>query len=194
MNTLLHLALLLAPLTDPRSSVVVIGSGGGVVIDTRGYVVTCLHVVGEAPGAVVRTFGDQVYLGRVLARDEEAELAMLWLDAPGRRFVPLRLTDRPPRVLEPVTVIGHPKGFDWTVSAGRVTALGRSISFSERGKLHGLLQCDANINPGNSGGAVLDRAGRLAGLPVAIREGATNLGFVIPAAALRRFLDTHLPK
>lgn len=194
MNALLHLALLLSPLADPRTPVLVIGNGCGVIVDARGYAVTCLHVVAGSKGGAAATLDGRVHLLHVLARDEEAELALVWLDAPGYTFVPARLAETPARLLDRVTVIGHPRDFRWTVTTGKVTAVGRTITYAGDRELRGLLQCDASINPGNSGGAVLDAQGRLAGLPVALREGAMNIGFVIPAAQVRRFLDTHLPK
>ena len=195
LSVLFVAGLALGRLAESQSPVVSFeGKSAGVVVDPRGYVVTCAHAVSGREHWLVKLKDGRLYIAKVVARDPAAELALVELDAGGRKFVPQRLAERPARVLDAVRVIGHPKSYEWTVTVGRVSAVGREIDIPGTGKVPGLLQVDASINPGCSGGAVLDRHGGMVGTPVAMHDGALGIGFVIPAKSVKAFLDKHLPE
>lgn len=193
MNALLHLTLLVGSYADPAAAVVSLAKGAGVVIDQRGYVVTCWHVVSAESDFLVRTRDGRLFVGRVVARDTGRELALVKLET-SCRFLPARLSPTAPRIRELVTAVGHPKGLEWTISGGQVTGLNRTIRMGESVAFSGLVQTDASINPGNSGGGLFSVRGELLGLPLAVHDGAQGIAFAVPEAHIREFLATHLPK
>ena len=82
--------------------------------------------------------------------------------------------------------IGNPYGLDWTLTAGVISALGRSLQISQDRIMYDVIQTDAAINPGNSGGPLLNSHGQLIGVNSAMRQGAQNIGFAIPLSTVRR--------
>lgn len=192
-NVLLHLMLLATGLAESQSPVVSFGKSAGVLIDPRGYVVTCHHCVAAHEHWLVKLRDGRRFIGHVVASDPARELALVRLDAGGRRFVAQRLAETPARVRDEVTVIGHPKGWTWTTTVGRVTAVEREVPIDGT-PVKGLMQADAAINPGCSGGAVLNGRGELVGVPVAMHSDALGIGFVVPAKQIREFLAKHLPE
>lgn len=193
VGTLLQAVTLVAAFLETQSPVAIVGKGAGVIVDPRGYMLTCHHVVGGARRVSVRLRGGGQFVGEVVAAEPSADLALVRLDACGRRFVAQPLATQPPRVRDPVTAVGHPRGYEHTVTVGIISALGREITTPGGHVLRGLLQTDAAIGPGCSGGAVLNARGELVGVPVALYEGTAGIAFVIPAAAVRDFLARHLP-
>ena len=93
---------------------------------------------------------------------------------------------------ETVIAVGNPLGFQNTVTVGVVSALDRTLRFSDRVSYQGLIQTDASINPGNSGGPLLNINGELIGINTAIRGDAQNIGFAIPVDQLRALLPEIL--
>lgn len=170
------------------------GHGAAVVVDPRGYAVTCLHCVGRRDKVIV-VFQDKSGLpATVVASLPEHDLALLRIEDGGRwRYPFLSLADALPRVTDQVRVWGHPHQFPFTLSTGTVTALGRRLEMPDGDPLNGLIQVDAAMNPGCSGGALLNHRGQLLGVPVAIREGAQGIGFAVPASAVRKLLE-KLPR
>lgn len=192
MSTL-TITVLIAALLDPRTPVVVVGKGCGVVIDVRGYVLTCEHVIERGYDGKVEVRGGKVYSAeRVTKRDGGELLLLRIIGGDGKKFIPMRLAESCPRVGELVTCVGRPSGFSWTVTKGWLSATGREIEYPGT-RLTDLLQLQASINPGNSGGPVFDAKGRMVGLTVAKREGLEGIGFAIPASQIRAFLKENLP-
>lgn len=166
--------------------------GTGVVVDSRGYVVTNRHVVAGAERIMVHTADGDEYAAKIHTEDALHDLAILTL--PGVKRLP-ELAFAPSSDLmvgETVIAVGHPFGYTNTVSTGIVSALGREVTMPSGETLTNLIQTDASINPGNSGGPLLNINGELVGINVALREGAQGIAFALPAEAVQRALAKHL--
>ncbi|MCR8825997.1 trypsin-like peptidase domain-containing protein [Pseudosulfitobacter koreensis] len=165
--------------------------GSGVILSSDGLMVTNYHVVGMATDIRVVLTDRTEYAADVLLADQDSDLAVLQLvGARNLPFVPLR-DSATVEVGELVLAIGNPFGVGQTVSSGIVSGLARSGGAGGAG--HGyFIQTDAPINPGNSGGALVDMAGRIIGINTRIvsRSGGSNgIGFAIPAALVRSFVE-----
>lgn len=170
------------------------GHGSGVVVDPRGYVVTCLHCVGRRDEVAAGFRLGLPLPATVVHRQPEDDLALLKIEDGGRwRYPFLRPSSDLPRVTDRVHVWGHPHEFPFTLSSGTVTAINRGLKMPDGDPLSGLIQVDAAINSGCSGGALLNAKGELLGIPVAIREGAQGIGFAVPARAVRRLMENLPP-
>jgi serine protease Do len=166
--------------------------GSGLIIDGNGVVVTNAHVIEGASRIVVTTLDGRELDADVLGSDRDADLAVLKVKARGLPAVPLgRSTDL--MIGETVIAIGNPFGLSHTVTTGVLSALGRTVP-SERGErvFTDFLQTDASINPGNSGGPLVNILGEVVGINTAIIQGASGIGFAIPADRARRVVDDLL--
>jgi S1-C subfamily serine protease len=159
------------------------GTGSGFVWDDRGHVVTNFHVVQDATSAKV-TLGQDDYPARVVGWTRDQDIAVLKIDAPREKLVPLKVgTSAGLLVGQKVYAIGNPFGLDYTLTNGIVSALGRTIQSVGNVSIFDVIQTDAAINPGNSGGPLLDSSGRLIGINTAIfsPSGASaGIGFAVP--------------
>ncbi len=156
------------------------GMGTGIVIDTRGYIVTNFHVVDEVQVLRVKLADGTMHPARVIARDSENDLAVMKIEScPALTTVPLG-TASDLMIGEPVIAIGNAFGYEHTHTTGIVSAVKRDVALNKEMSYKGLIQTDASINPGNSGGPLLNIYGELIGVNVAIRAGAQNIGFAIP--------------
>jgi serine protease Do len=162
------------------------GMGTGIVIDPRGFVITNQHVVEDVNVIRVRLSDGTSASARVLARDHEADLALLKIDV-NRPLptVPLG-TAADLMVGETVIAIGNAYGYEHTVTVGVVSAIKRDVTLNKDVSYKQLIQTDASINPGNSGGPLLNVYGELVGVNVAIRAGAQGIGFAIPVDTMVR--------
>ncbi|MBI2750565.1 MAG: trypsin-like peptidase domain-containing protein [Burkholderiales bacterium] len=163
--------------------------GSGVIWRADGYVVTNNHVVEGADEIAVVVTGRQPIPARVVGTDPESDLAVLRIDATGLAAIQ-RGASSHLDVGDVVLAIGNPFGVGQTVTQGIVSATGRNhlgINTFEN-----FIQTDAAINPGNSGGALVDSAGRLAGINTAIytrSEGSIGIGFAIPIELVTSVAD-----
>jgi S1-C subfamily serine protease len=172
------------------------GSGSGFVIDDEGHIITNDHVVEAGTGYRVR-FGENgaPIDAELLGKDPSVDLALLKVD-PGDvdgGIEPLELgASEDLRPGDPVIAIGSPFGLTGTVTAGIVSALGRTITAPNGFSISGAIQTDAAINPGNSGGPLLDEQGRVIGVNSQIRTGGGNansgVGFAVPVDEIKRSL------
>ncbi len=166
--------------------------GSGVIVDARsGYILTNHHVVRSADRILVRLKDRRVVRAQLVGSDAGTDLAVLQIPAGGLTALPLGDSDAL-RVGDYVVAIGNPFGLGQTVTAGIVSALGRS-GFSPRG-YENYIQTDASINPGNSGGPLIDLRGRLIGINTAIigrgkAGGSLGIGFAIPSNLARRVMS-----
>jgi S1-C subfamily serine protease len=163
------------------------GSGSGVVVSPDGLVLTNAHVVaGAGAGALRLTSPDgRPMPAQVLGADADTDLALLRAEAPGA-LVAAELGDSGAlRVGQVAIAIGNPLGFSSTVTAGVVSALGRSLPGRGGRPVEDLVQTDAALNPGNSGGALADSAGRVIGITTAIIAGAQGLCFAVASNTAR---------
>jgi serine protease Do len=171
--------------------------GTGVVIDSRGYIVTNHHVVGGARTVSVCLEDGTELPARVLVVEADTDLAILLIKSEGgidRKLPALPLARTCDLMVgEQVIAVGNPFGYQHTVSTGIVSALGRQITMPTGAVLTGLIQTDASINPGNSGGPLLNIDGEMIGLVVALREGAHGIAWAINADAVRSMIRRHVP-
>jgi Do/DeqQ family serine protease len=163
--------------------------GSGVIVSANGYILTNNHVVETADEIEVSLSDGRKLLAKVVGSDPETDLAVLHVEAkdlPGTTFG----SSDTLRVGDIVLAIGNPFGFGQTVTAGIVSALGRSglgINVFEN-----FIQTDAAINPGNSGGALVDASGNLVGINTAIfsrNGGSMGIGFATPVSTAKVVLE-----
>ena len=163
------------------------GGGSGVMITPDGFLLTSAHVVEAAGGRVAASFTDGRELGlRVIGADPLSDLAVLRADEPAPPPAPLG-DAAALRVGQLVVAIGNPHGFASSVTAGVVSALGRSLP-TRSGRavriVDDVIQTDAALNPGNSGGALVDGRGRVVGINTAVA--GIGLGLAVPINATTR--------
>ena len=157
------------------------GMGTGVVIDSRGYILTNFHVV-DGVRRIQVTFADgKQCVARRIARDLETDLAVIKVDVSGKLPVISVGTSSDLMPGEPVVAVGNAYGYEHTVTRGIISALHRAVQVSEAQFYDDLIQTDASINPGNSGGPLLNIDGEMIGINVAVRAGAQGIGFAIPS-------------
>lgn len=167
--------------TNPmQSSREVNGMGTGVVIDSRGYILTNFHVVDGVSRIQVTTAGQRTSVAELIARDPATDLAVIKIPADPKLEVVTLGTSSDLMVGEPVIAMGNAFGYNHSVTRGIVSALHRDVPISDTQKYFDLVQTDASINPGNSGGPLLNIDGQMIGLNVAVRVGAQGIGFAIP--------------
>jgi serine protease Do len=173
-----------------RGGRVLDGGGSGVVITPDGFTLTSAHVVARTEGRGRASFVDGRELEfEVVGSDPLSDLAVLRVD--GRDLVPAELGDAERlRVGQLVVAIGNPHGFTGSVTAGVVSALGRSLPTRSGANVRvvdNVIQTDAALNPGNSGGALADGRGRVVGINTAVA--GVGLGLAVPInAATRRII------
>jgi S1-C subfamily serine protease len=166
------------------------GAGSAVAIEPIGHLVTSAHVVaGTERGTATFVDGSELEF-RVVGRDPLSDLAVLRTTGGDPRPAPLGDADRL-RVGQLVVAIGNPLGFAGTVTAGVVSALGRSLAARDgrtSRMVENVIQTDAALNPGNSGGALADSRGRVVGINTAVA--GIGLGLAVPIdPATRRIID-----
>jgi serine protease Do len=153
------------------------GGGSGVVISRDGFVVTSAHVVERARRVRASFVDGSEYQAEIVGLDPLSDLAVLRADA--HELVPAELGDATRlRVGQLVVAIGNPNGFAGSVTAGVVSALGRSLPTRGGRIVDNVIQTDAALNPGNSGGALADGRGRVVGINTAVA--GVGLGLAVP--------------
>jgi S1-C subfamily serine protease len=154
------------------------GAGSGFVFADEGLVLTNAHVVADAATVKVVLPDGRTRSGSTLGIDEDTDLAVVKISAD--HLVPVRLgTARMLRQGQLVVAIGNPFGFHHTVTAGVVSATGRSLRARTGRLMTGLIQTDAALNPGNSGGPLLDAGGHVVGINTAVVLPAQGISFAV---------------
>lgn len=163
--------------------------GSGVIVDTRGYILTNNHVIADGNSILVRLNDGRELPAEVIGTFAESDIGVIKVEADD--LIPAKFGDSEAlKVGQWVLAVGSPFGFDQTVTAGIVSAKGRGSNGPDSqntggvGRLQEFIQTDAAINPGNSGGPLVDLYGNIVGINTAIisRTGSNNgLGFAIPA-------------
>ena len=170
----------------PSSEHVEQGTGSGFIISAEGQVITNAHVVEGANKVTVTLKDGRSFEGKVIGIDPVTDVAAVKIEATSLPIVPLGNSDQ----IIPgqwAIAIGNPLGLDNTVTAGIISATGRSstqVGIPDRRVQ--FIQTDAAINPGNSGGPLLNDRGEVIGINTAIRANAQGLGFAIPIATGQR--------
>ena len=160
------------------------GAGSGVVVTPDGYLLTNEHVVQRVTQARVTFVDGRTVPAVVAGRDPATDLAVLRAQAGALPYARLASTQRL-RAGQLVVAVGNPFGFESTVSAGVVSALGRSLRSRHGRLIEGVVQHSAALNPGNSGGPLVDAHGRVAGINTAIIAMAQGISFAVPSATAR---------
>ncbi|MFO7543283.1 MAG: Do family serine endopeptidase [Thiobacillus sp.] len=163
--------------------------GSGVIVSSNGYILTNHHVVEAADEIQVALANGRTLPARVVGADPETDLAVLKIEASDLPAITFALADSL-NIGDWVLAVGNPFGVGQTVTAGIVSALGRThlgINTFEN-----FIQTDAAINPGNSGGALVDASGNLVGVNSAIYSrtgGSQGIGFAIPVSIARQVME-----
>ena len=167
--------------------------GSGFAWDDQGHIVTNYHVIANADSVTVILADGTELEAVVLGGDPDSDLAVLGVDASQVDLQPIPVGDSDDlRVGQMVSAIGNPFGQEFTLTAGIVSALGRTIrSSNSQFSIPEVIQTDAAINPGNSGGPLLDRQGRVIGINTMIltRSGSNSgVGFAVPINTAKQII------
>ena len=160
------------------------GLGTGVIVNTRGSILTAFHVIDGATTIRV-TFADGTRSSAmVVSTDPEHDIAVVMADHPPSVIVPAVLGGGA-QVGDEAYAVGNPLGYVDSLTAGVVSGLERSAETNTGKTLHGLIQFDAAVNPGNSGGPLLNRGGQVIGIVTALANPSRNgffigIGFAVP--------------
>src|SRR5438445_4560701 len=166
------------------------GTGSGVIVDKDGTVVTNNHVVADAKEVEVRLSDKSKYIGQVIGRDPDTDLAVVKITA-DRALPTVPFGDSSKvRVGQWVMAVGNPFSLDRTVTVGVVSGLERDAVRLSR--YEAFIQTDASINPGNSGGPLFKLRGEIIGINTAIINFAQGIGFAIPSNMAKQVIQQLL--
>jgi serine protease Do len=177
-----------------RRRTVAEGLGTAFVYDPEGFLLTNNHVIEGATDILVSFVDGRDIKATVIGRDKHTDVAVLKVEEKGLPSLPLGDSDTI-EVGDWVVAIGNPFGLSHTVSAGILSAKGRTrddVKGLDPSGYFNFLQTDASINPGNSGGPLLNLKGEVVGINAAVRANANNIGFAIPINMVRQLLPMLL--
>lgn len=172
-------------------------AGSGVIINSDGYIVTNNHVVKDADAVEVALYDGRIYDAKLIGTDPDTDIAVVKIEEKGLPFLSF-VDSNNSKVGEWVLAVGNPFNLNSTVTAGIISAKGRSINILQRSSEQGstaiesFIQTDAAINPGNSGGALVNLQGGLLGINTAIASptGAyAGYGFAVPSNIVSKVVE-----
>lgn len=170
------------------------GAGSGVIYTSDGYIVTNNHVIDFADKVEVTLNDNRTFEAEIIGKYEKSDLAVLKIEANDLPTLELANSDEA-QVGEWVLAVGNPFDLTSTVTAGIISAKGRSLSLlsrDNRDAIEAFIQTDAAVNPGNSGGALVTADGRLLGINTAIKTQTgvfSGYSFAIPSNLVKRIVD-----
>ncbi len=172
-----------------------VGIGSGVIISPEGYIVTNNHVVSGGDEFEVTLYDNSVYTATLVGTDPATDLALIKIDAAG--CTPIQMGDSDNlRLGEWVLAIGSPYDLRSTITAGIVSAKGRSFpNYSGQYRVESFIQTDAAVNPGNSGGALVNTAGQLVGINtsiISLTGSYAGYSFAVPVNIVKRVTDDFI--
>jgi S1-C subfamily serine protease len=174
------------------------GTGSGFIYDKQGHIITNNHVIAGADQLDVLLSTGESFPAKVVGADKYYDVAVIQIDAPADRLLPLELGDSSQILVgQTVIAIGNPFGLDRTMTTGIISALGRRLETDQGALLGQAIQTDAAINPGNSGGPLLDARGRVIGMNTAINSpsgGSVGIGFAVPVNVVKRVVPDLIAK
>ena len=180
---------------DAPEEIPMMGTGSGVIINPKGYIVTNNHVIDQADEIEVTLHDNGSYKATVVGVDPTTDLALLKIDAEGLKALSFVNSDDV-EVGEWVLAIGNPFSLNSTVTAGIVSAKARNININrEELAVESFIQTDAAINPGNSGGALVNLNGDLIGINTAIASNTgsySGYGFAVPSNIVSKVVEDLL--
>jgi S1-C subfamily serine protease len=164
------------------------GYGSGLLIHPDGFILTNEHVI-EGAEKIHATLSDgRRFQARLVGTDPMTDLALLKIEGSGFPYAPPAYT-APVNVGQLVVAIGNPLGFQWTVTAGVVSAVHRTLVIGPGIHLSHLIQTDAAINPGNSGGPLVNSKQEVIGITTMMIRGAQGIGFAIALSEVRSVIE-----
>ena len=168
------------------------GAGSGVIVTADGYIVTANHVIDEADEVEVTLNDKRKFSAEVVGRDPSTDIALLKIKATGLPVIKFGNSDAI-RLGEWVLAVGNPFNLTSTVTAGIVSAKGRSLGLlDDQYRIESFIQTDAALNPGNSGGALVNTSGELIGITTAIYSPTGSYAgnsFAIPTSIVKKVYD-----
>lgn len=173
------------------------GSGSGSIIDSRGYVVTNVHVIQNATKIYISLSDGTQYEASVVGIDTESDIAVIKFTPPSGTVLKTISFGESEilKVGQKVIAIGNPFGLERTMTTGIVSGIGRPIQNSNNTIIRDMIQTDTAINPGNSGGPLLDSQGRMIGINTMIYSSSGNsagVGFAVPSSTAKRVVSDLL--
>lgn len=183
----------------PRQGRMIVGraEGSAFIYAPEGLILTNYHVIEHASEILIVLGQKRELEAEIVGTDPPTDIALLRVDAEPLKHLPLGDSDAT-RVGDWVVAIGNPFGLSHTVSAGIVSAKGRTgddvRGLGDGTGYYNFIQTDASINPGNSGGPLIDLAGRVVGINTAIRAEANSIGFAVPINMVKELLPRLLEK
>ena len=168
-----------------------VGTGSGVIYSDDGFIITNNHVIDFADEVEVTLYDNRKYKASVIGRDEKTDLAVLKIEATGLPAIHIGNSDDA-QIGDWVLAVGNPFELTSTVTAGIISAKGRSLHMMSKNAIESFIQTDAAVNPGNSGGALVNTQGELIGINTAIASmtgSYAGYSFAIPVNIVTRVAD-----